>query len=338
MNERHKLAAHSKDILEFAEGAVHMLNESEDSIINRLSDLRRTLAAIEKLRVPEAADFISQCETLIESTREFAIDIENLAGKIDVDGREFMQMEERLQVLQTLKHRYGPTLEDVIKTHEEASAKLADMGNYTYIRKELEEKIEKAKRQLDEKCENLSLKRKKASAKFTNSIINELKKLGFPNAVFKISFTATEPGPGGTDSIAFLFSANPDGDPVPLRQAASSGEISRLMLALKTVIAESDSIPILIFDEIDVNIGGTTAVVVGNELKTLGKTHQLICISHLPQVAAAAEHHFRVDKSLLKGKTSTQIKMLNSNQRKEEITRMLGGGKSAQLHAEELLS
>jgi DNA repair protein RecN (Recombination protein N) len=338
LNEKHKLAAHSKDILEFSSKASYALNESEESIINHLSELRRELSSLEKLNVSEAQGFISQCEMLIESTRELAYDIENFAGKIEIDEKEFIQMEERLLTIQTLKRKYGPTLEDVIKTAEEARSKLDDMENYAHLREELANQTTEAEKSLKKACDELSLKRKDTSAKLAKKVTSELKKLGFLKADFKIDFTESAPGPNGADSIEFMFTANPGEKTEPLRKVASSGEISRVMLALKTVIAESDSVPVLIFDEIDVNIGGKTAGVVGEELKKLGKTHQLICISHLPQVAANADSHFKVDKSISKKRTFTEIQKLDKVGQKEEITRMLGGGKAAEAHASELLS
>jgi len=337
LNEQHKLAANSKDILEFAEHASQLLNESEESIINQLSHLRRELTTLEKLNIPETNDFVSQCETLIEGTREFAFDIEKFSAKIDIDEQGFQNMEERILTLQTLKRKFGPTLEEVLKTAEKASEKLDNMDNYQFLREQLAEEYKAAEESLKKSCNALSTKRKKASANLAKKITSELKKLGFLKADFNIEFKETEPGPKGADSIEFIFTANPGEASNPLRKVASSGEISRVMLALKTVLADSDSVPILIFDEIDVNIGGKTAVVVGEELKKLGKTHQLISISHLPQVASAGDRHFRVEKHVKNGRTFTKIDNLTEKEQKDEITRMLGGGKAAELHAEELL-
>ena len=338
LNERHKLAANSKDILQFSANAAALLTDSEESILNQLSIIRRELTSLEKLNIPESSDFIPQCESLIEGVREFSFDIEKFASQIDMDEQEFMQMEERLLLLQTLKRKYGPTLEDVLKTQQEAADKLANMENYTYIREELQEKCRAAEEKLKQSCAILTEKRKKAAANLAKKLTAELKKLGFLKAEFQILFKETTPSARGADSIDFLFTANPGEEPNPLRKVASSGEISRVMLAMKTVLAESDSVPILIFDEIDVNIGGKTATTVGNELKKLGTTHQLICISHLPQVASAGNAHFRVEKSVKGTRTFTEIKRLSEIERLDEITRMLGGGKAAKLHASELLA
>ena len=338
LNEQHKLAANSKDILEFAEHASLLLNESENSVVNQLSHIRRELANLEKLNIPETANFTTQCETLIEAARELEFDIEKFSGKIEIDEQGFLNMEERILTLQTLKRKFGPTLENVLQTAKEASEKLDNMDNYQFLREKLAEEYRQAEDNLKKSCSELSEKRKKASANLAEKITAELKKLGFLKAEFSIEFSPAEPGPKGADSIEFIFTANPGETSNPLRKVASSGEISRVMLALKTVLAESDSVPILIFDEIDVNIGGKTAVVVGEELKKLGETHQLICISHLPQVASAGDKHFRVEKHVKNGRTFTRIDDLDEDERREEITRMLGGGNAAALHAEELLS
>ena len=338
INERHRIASHSRDILAFSSKASLILNESEESVINILSDLRHELDSLTKLKIPESAGFIEQCNAIIDSTRELAFDIDRFVSNIDINEAEFIMMEERISKLQTLKRKYGPSLEDVLNSAKEASEKLEMFENHAYLLESLKGERANAYGELCKACAELTQKRKNESAKFAKRVTCELRKLGFLKAEFSVNFTEISPGPNGADSVDFIFSANPGEDQKPLKKVASSGEISRVMLALKTVIAESDSVPILIFDEIDVNIGGETAVTVGEELRKLGTSHQLICISHLPQVAAAAQTHFKVAKETKGNRTFTHIAKLSSKERKNEITRMLGGGKAAKSHAEELLS
>lgn len=337
INERHKLAANSRDILEISKNSMLLLNESEDSIVDRLGDLRRSLGDLDKLELKETEGFSQRCDDLIEATRELAFDIEHFAGKIDLDEREFAELEERLATIQTLKHKYGPSLEDVLKTAEDARSKLDEVDNFEDIRNNLRNKEQQAEKELIKVARELSVKRQDVAAKFAKQVEKSLKTLGFLKASFLVDFSETPPGARGLDAVEFMFSANPGEGMNPLRKVASSGEISRVMLALKTVLADADSVPILVFDEIDVNIGGKTAVVVGQELKKLSGSHQLFCISHLPQVAAAADQHYKVDKAVKSGRTTTSVDLLNDSERQKEITRMLGGGKAAGQHAEELL-
>jgi DNA repair protein RecN (Recombination protein N) len=201
------------------------------------------------------------------------------------------------------------------------------------------EQKEKQQRSVLQKCaEKLSKARQKVAKEFSEQVTNELKTLGFLNAEFSVIFETITLAQNGFDRIDFLVSPNPGIPAQPLRKIGSSGEISRVMLAIKTVLAESDSVPILIFDEIDVNIGGEAAICVANELKKLAETHQLLCISHLPTVAAKADSHFLVKKEVIDEITVTQITELSKSGRLKEITRMLGGGKAATNHAKELLT
>ena len=337
INEQHKLAANSRDILETSQAVMQQLNEDEDSIVDRLGSVRRAMVGLDKLELKEISDFSRRCEELINASRELAFDIEHFAGKIELDEEKFAELEERLTVIQSLKRKYGPTLADVFKTAEEARKKLDEVENFEDIRNTLNEQVKQAKQKLRKAAGELSAKRKETAAKFASQVENSLKTLGFMKAGFRIDFAETEPGAKGMDTIEFMFSANPGEGMNPLRKVASSGEISRVMLALKTVLADADDVPILVFDEIDVNIGGKTAVIVGQELHKLSKTHQLFCISHLPQVAASADQHYKVDKTVQSGRTLTTIKLLDNNERQEEIARMLGGGKAAERHAAELL-
>jgi DNA repair protein RecN (Recombination protein N) len=337
LSTRHRLAANSHDILETANSAVKMLNESEGALTDRISDIYRVIQGFERTDSEAAAKFLRQCETLTETANELADGIQRYTNNIELDEKEFTDIEERLRIIQTLKRRYGPTLSDVLKAAGEASRRIDEFDNYGKIKTQYTEKENDLARTLLKKCTELSKSRKDVSAKFAKKVCCELRKLGFTRADFNVAFSQTEPGPGGFDKIDFIFSPNPGEKEKSLREIASSGEISRVMLALKTVLASADSIPVLIFDEIDVNIGGETALIVGQELKKLGDSHQVLCISHLPQVAACADTHYKVEKSVSKGRTFTEIAEMTGSTRKMEIARMLGGGAAAAKHAEEML-
>jgi len=338
VNEKHKLAANARDILETSGNSLMILNEAEDSIADKLATLRRGLATFEKLKLKKTEDFLKRCDELTESCRELAVDIESFSAKIDINENEFLLLEERLGIIQNLKYKYGPTLEDVLKTAEDARRKIDEVENVEELRTVLRTAEKNAEKKLYKAAVELSKRRKEVAAQFAKFVEKSLINLGFLQAGFHVDFSEINPGQNGLDAIEFMFSANPGEPKNPLRKVASSGEISRVMLSLKTVLADADSVPILVFDEIDVNIGGKTAVTVGQELKKLSKTHQLFCISHLPQVAAAADQHYKVDKTVHDNRTLSNIELLDKRDRKEEITRMLGGGKAAGIHAEELLA
>jgi DNA repair protein RecN (Recombination protein N) len=187
--------------------------------------------------------------------------------------------------------------------------------------------------------EELSAQRRKAIPKLVKATMKQLQGLGFQQSHFEVSLKSTEtPGASGLDEIEFEFAPNAGEPARPLRAIASSGEMSRVMLALKTVLAAEDEIPLLVFDEIDANVGGETAVVVGEKMRQIARRHQVICITHLPAVAASADTHYVVTKRIDAGRTISEIDLLDAEQRIREIARMLGGQtETARQHARELL-
>ncbi len=338
ISSRHRLISNSQAIIESAGAAVKILAESEDSMLEKLFEVNRTLLSLEKCDPDKAASFMAETEDIRTRISSLSDSLRDYAGSVEMDEKEFLRIEERIRILSTLKRKYGPEIKDVLKAAEDAEAKLEKIRNTAEIREKMDAKIAEAKAGLDKAASALGRRRKAASAKFAKEVEGELRKLGFAKSAFSVEFSTADPGPDGSDRIEFMFSANPGEPPKALRNVASSGEISRVMLALKTVLAAADSVPILIFDEIDSNIGGTTASVVGRELAKLAKTHQLLCISHLPQVASEADTHFVVEKSSRAGRTFTSICRIGGKDRIAEIARMLGGTDAALRHAMEMLS
>lgn len=337
VSERHRLAANSRQILELTGGAIGMLNEAENSAVDHLAEIYRTLMDLNRVDPEGTEVFLQECSQITEQLRDLAGNLETYSSKVDIDQEEFTRLEERLADLQRLKRRYGPLLEDVFNARDEANTKLQALSNSEKLRAELEEEEHLLLKKLRLAAEKLSEHRHKAATQLTKDITAKLQTLGFLKCKLDIAFAIIEPGRGGMDKIDFIFAPNPGEPAQPLRNIASSGEISRVMLALKTVLAEADDIPILVFDEIDANIGGETAVKVGGELCKLASHRQILCISHLPQVAAQGETHFLVSKSVTDGRTSTAITRLSEAERETEIARMLGGGAAALTHAIEML-
>lgn len=281
--------------------------------------------------------FLEQLEEISEKLSSLSSALASRAAEVDIDEAEFQAMEERMRVLQTLKRRYGPGLDDVLAHLEELEKRIGLYDDAAVLREKFERREKDAFELWRQAAAELSARRREAAKKLIRALSTETSKLGFLRAEFDISFDEAPGGPGGTDRIEILFSANPGTPLRPLRDTASSGEIARVMLAVKTVLAEADTIPILIFDEIDANIGGETAARVGAELAKLGKHKQVVCISHLAQAARCAETHFLVSKTPEDGTARTRIRRLEPQERITEIARMLGGGKAALEHARELL-
>lgn len=333
----HSAASNSKLILETASAAEAALNESDDSLMDRVGLIRRMLRPLESTDPEYAEIFLQKCDELSSLISDLTDSIRSRAESVELDEREFAALEERMRILQTLKRKYGPELGDVLAHLAESRRRLEIFENSAQEREKLEAKEAAAESKYNDIAAKLSALRKKAAEKLSRTLKKEIIKLGFKKADFGIAFSTCEAGPGGADRIEFLFSANPGVPVKPLRDVASSGELSRVMLAVKTVLAETDHIGTIIFDEIDANIGGETASVVANELNELGSRKQILCISHLAQVAARAMSHFAVEKRTAENSAVSMIHRLDPSGRVREIARMLGGGDAAEKHAEALL-
>ena len=337
VSARHSTAANSRQIVELTSKAVAALSESESSVSDSISSVRRILQDLERFDAAKGEEFTKACESALATVRELSRDISCYASSVDMDEREFASLEDRLRILQTLKRRYGPTLEDVLLRLEKSKERLTMFESSAQIREDLDNEERELLAKHRQVCASLRKARGEASKKLSKELVKELERLDFLKSSLSISILDAEAGPRGSDKVEFMFSANPGQPEKPLRDVASSGEMSRVMLAIKCVLAEADSTPLLIFDEIDVNIGGRTAIKVGSGLAKLGASHQVLCISHLPQVAAKGHSHFLVEKTLSGGKAITEVSSIDGDRRVNEISRMLGGGKAATAHARELL-
>ncbi|MBR2365464.1 MAG: DNA repair protein RecN [Lentisphaeria bacterium] len=337
LEEKHLLASNAKSIIETALYCADSLSECDDSIADRIGQIRRTLSDLEKFDPVHGAKFLSAIEEISALVNDLSSDLSAHADNVEMDEGEFRAMEERLGVLQTMKRRYGPTLEDVLAHYQAISEKIDAYENAEEKRQKFLQKEKETEHLLMEKCAVLTEARKKAASGIADAVTAELKKLGFLRSAFAVELAAASPSADGADKVEFLFSANPGVPPMPLRDVASSGETSRVMLAVKTVLADADNIPILIFDEIDANIGGETAICVGRQIGSLAKKKQILCISHLPQVASFAGTHFMVTKQTDGEKTISNVTKLEGKARNQEIARMLGGGKEALTHASAML-
>ena len=337
LTARHDLAANSRSVIELASQVCGGLTDGEDSISQRFADCRRILRGLERIEPGKAEEFLNALDGAKEAVDELSSDLASFASEVEVDEQEFQEMEERMRLLQTLKRRYGPTLDDVLAHLERVRDRVAAFDDAELRRREFEKREDDALKAYRDAAAKLGEKRRAAAGKLEDALSKETRKLGFLKAAYQLEFSEAKAGPLGTDAVTFLFSANPGVPMIPLRDVASSGEVARVMLAVKTVLAAVDEIPILVFDEIDANIGGETACRVGEELALLGRYKQIISISHLAQVAVCADTHFRVAKHVADGRTLSGIRRLDDAARVKEIARMLGGGDSASAHAEDML-
>lgn len=257
------------------------------------------------------------------------------------------EVEERLALIRKLEKKYGNTVSEVLEYCHEAEQELADLENYEHDKETLAAQIEKGQSEILAEARTLSERRGKAATELEKTIIGSVQKLGMPKTRFAVSIERRsnsdgQPacGPHGIDQVRFRLAANP-GEPLkPLRSIASGGEISRVMLALKSAFAQSDHVPTLVFDEIDAGIGGEVAVQVGEYLHSLSRFKQILCITHLATIAVRADNHIRVEKSVRGDRTTTEVSPVRDDDRVEEIARMLSGDAAVSVsrrHAEEML-
>ena len=259
---------------------------------------------------------------LSDLTREISAHLEEMT----FDGDSFNQVEERLDLIRNLESKYGKTIEDVLKSLEEKKKKLEELENYDLLRLHTEKELKASEDRLEELSAALSKLRQEIAGELSDKIEDGLKELNFLDVKFAMEFRRLSHfTPAGYDEAEFMISTNP-GEPVrPLGMVASGGELSRIMLAGKTELGGADDIATLIFDEIDTGISGRTAQMVSEKLRVIARSHQVICITHLPQIAAMADSHFEIRKSVEEGRTTTTIRPLDREQMTEELARLLGG-------------
>src|ERR1041385_7589568 len=325
ISSRYRLASNSKRLLELAAAISRKLSEAEDAILPQLAETQRLLRDLEKID-PDKSTLVDAHAACVVELSEISRALGQYAEQLDLDPAQLAALEERVTLFETLKRKYGGSIAEVIAFGERATERMRKIEGRDAELERLNQEIESARSDVERIGQALRKMRVKAAPKLSENIRSNLVDLGFRQSKFEAKLTALEePRPNGFDSVELLFSPNP-GEPLkPLRAIASSGEISRLMLAIKSAVVEHDAIPLLVFDEIDTNVGGEIAHAVGAKMRTLGRDHQVICITHLPQVAAAASSHFVVTKDVVRGRTYSNLHDVTAKVRQEEIARMLGG-------------
>ena len=333
------VSRNSKSLLEASSKIISELHGEEHSVIDQLMQLMRSFKELEKFD-SSATEYTEKFENALVEIQELQNQLETYAGSIEMEPSKIEEIECRVDLIETLKRKYGNSLGEVLGFRESAHEKLNKNENRHEELKRLEKEIEESQSEMQKISEKITKKRISASPKLAKLVTNELKDLGFKKSIFEISLEQKEkPTSMGAESIEFLFAPNPGEPSKALRSIASSGEMSRVMLALKSTLAGEDAIPVLVFDEIDANVGGAIAQSVGIKMASLGKSHQVISISHLPQVASLSKSHYVVKKEFTnEGRTRSEIMKVGGKERVAEVARMLGGEKeSAQQHAHSLM-
>jgi DNA repair protein RecN (Recombination protein N) len=325
IEKRYKLSSNSKRLVELASAAANKLSEADESVLSQLAETQRLLRELEKIDM-SAEQLASEHAAAVVQLSEIARSLSDYAEKLDLDPEQLAALEQRVSLFETLKRKYGGSIAEVIEFGRRAAERMQKIEGRDAELERLTKEIDKVRVQMNRAGDALRKLRAKAAPKLSDTIRKNLRDLGFKQSEFDAKLSPLdEPRASGFDSVELLFSPNP-GEPLkPLRTIASSGEISRLMLAVKSALAAHDAIPLLVFDEIDTNVGGEIAHAVGAKMRTLGDEHQLICITHLAPVAASASSHFVVTKDVVRGRTFSNLREVSGKARREEIARMLGG-------------
>ena len=339
IESRHHMVANSARLSELCGEMVERLGEGKDSILSSLREVSRMAHELERID-PASTKIFEEFESAVIVLRELESSVRDYAGDLELDPKEFAALEERMAAIQKLKRKYAPSVDAILAHLADCENKLAKMEGRTDEIERLEHLQKAHLAEVEKTGKALSKKRSDAAPKLAKDVSRHLADLGFKQSLFEVHLSALqEPGPDGLEEVDFQFAPNP-GEPMkPLRLTASSGEMSRVLLAVKSALAKQDSVGLLVFDEIDANVGGNIAEAVGHKMAAIGKSRQVIAITHFPQVASLAASHYVVTKEVHDKRTKSTIREITGTERVEELARMLGGKiESAREHARSLLS
>jgi DNA repair protein RecN (Recombination protein N) len=334
LEQRYRLVSNGARLVELAGEASRDLTTAGE----HLSEAHRAIRELEKLD-PTLEKLTTGFEGARVEIEEVERGLTEYLGDLEFDPSEVAEMERRIDQIESLKRKYGQSLADVIAYGVQARDRLRRIDQREEELERLEAAAKSARSALDSAGVALSKKRRSSAPKLAKEIGGQLEDLGFKQSHFDVPLTAaTEPHARGFETVDFQFAPNPGEPPKPLRVVASSGEMSRVMLAVKSALADQDQVPLMVFDEIDANVGGEIAHAVGRKMASLGGRHQVVAITHMPQVAALAHHHYVVCKEFAGDSTRSTLRHVEENDRVAELARMLGGvGKETLALAERML-
>ncbi len=326
LEEEYKKLTLGRKIMDAVSEVHHLCGyESYDSAGEQLGKAFRTLCGVTAYD-GKLNGLCEQLGTIDSLLNDFSRDLSEYMNDFDFSEERLQQLEERLNLINKLKLKHGKTIEKILEVKKEKEERIAKLENYDLYLEKLQKNLMEAKAQTEMLCERISLIRQSAAEELSKRITEHLAELNFLDVRFKIQLERLENySANGYDESEYMIAVNVGESLKPLAKVASGGELSRVMLALKTVLADKDEVESIIFDEIDTGISGRTAQKVSEKMALIGKSRQVICITHLPQIAAMADVHFLIEKSVLGQTTTTNIRKLNASEQVEELARMLGG-------------
>ena len=322
-------------------GGYEALYENDGAVCEVLGGLTTELQSVAGIDM-ELGSLAETVQRSLFELEDVSTQLRSYLGRITFEPDRLEVIEERLANLTRLKRKYAPSLLEVMKLRDDFDREIAELENSGVVRGNLADELVKLSANNRHLAEELSAARRQAAGQLVTTLVSELSDLAMPGASFEVSFTVlSQPGHDGLERIEFMVSLNPGEPLMPLARVASGGELSRLMLALKRLAPDADNVPTVIFDEVDAGIGGAAATAVGRKLRAVSRSSQILCVTHLPQVAAFADHHHRVIKREHEGRTLTEMECIAGDERVREMARMLGGAQVTDqtlLHAKELIS
>ena len=338
IESKHRIAANGARLAELCGAITSRLSEGEGSVVDGLREISRSIHELEKIDPGTAKMFEGFKSAQIELT-ELESSVADYAEELEIDPAELVRLESRIDTIQKLKRKYGRTIGEILEFLAETERKLSRIENRGEEIAKLQKLVKEREADVLKLGKQISKKRADSAPKLAKEVAGHLTDLGFKQSVFAAQLAElAEPAKSGLEEVDFHFAPNPGEPSKPLRLTASSGEMSRVLLAVKSALAKQDAVPLLVFDEIDANVGGNIAEAVGRKMAALGATHQVIAITHFPQVASLAKSHFVVTKEIKGGHTKSEIAEVAGDERVEELARMLGGSAaSAREHAKSLL-
>ena len=337
VRERLSVLANAGKLVDAAVRGHEALYESETSVLSILSQTQRTLRDASQ-HDPRLQPIVEQTEAARISIEDIAYSLRDYADKVEADPQELERLQSRLSELERLHRKYGA---DLLEYFQKVRREMDSIGLTETKKDELQQKITALKQEYTSVAASLSKRRLTASKRLESFVERELKSLAMPHAKFIIAWKdVASPRASGLESPELLISANPGEEPRPLERIASGGELSRIMLALRTVLAVDRTHKTLVFDEVDAGIGGKTAETVGQKIKELSARYQVLCVTHLAQIAAFADYQYRIEKQVTNGRSVTRVEPLKGDARVEELARMMSGSRiteTARQHVKELL-
>jgi DNA repair protein RecN (Recombination protein N) len=328
LHQEYQRLKHAGRIGELTNGAYQILYEGEEAVLGNLRSILQSINELAEVD-PTVESWVRLGESASISLQELTEELRKYREELDYDPSRFADIDDRLAQIQRLKRKYHSTVEQLIEQKHSLQKELEGFSNIQGQIEGLNQEVSDARRVMEKLGKELSQKRREAAKRFEQKIQGEFSALRMEQVRFQVTIDTLSEidivGVTGMDKVEFVLSANP-GEPLqPLAKVASGGELSRIMLAIKSVLAEADEVSVLIFDEVDTGIGGPVAAVVGERLRTLAHYHQVFCITHLPQIASQASTHYLIEKEVKNKKTVTGVRMLKDMERQHEIARMLGG-------------